>query len=99
MRTRYFRFPGDCYDAADVELVHSLGHRAVQWDVVSGDAYESDAGRVVEAVLERTRPGSIVVMHLNGPPNAPTTGVSLRSVIPALRDRGLRTVTISELLD
>jgi peptidoglycan-N-acetylglucosamine deacetylase len=99
VRTRYFRFPGGCYDDADVELVLSLGHRPVHWDVLSGDAHEPDAGRVVAAVLEQARSGSIVVMHLNGRPNAPVTGLSLRSVIPGLRERGLRTVTLSELLE
>ncbi len=99
VRTRYFRFPGDCYEDADVELVLALGHRPVQWDVPSGDAFEHDALRIAQGVVERTRPGSIVVMHLNGPPNAPMTGVSLRSVIPALRERGFRTVTVSELIE
>src|SRR5262245_18474066 len=98
VRTRWFRFPGDCYDEGDVELVRSLGHSPVQWDVVSGDAYESDARRVSDAVVEGARPGSIVVMHLNGHPNAPVSGASLRLMILALRERGFRAVTVSELL-
>ena len=98
VRTRYFRFPGDCYEASDVELVHSLGHRAVQWDVVGGDAFEADGSRVADSVLAGARPGSIVVLHLNGAPNAPTTARALRSVIPGLRERGLHAVTVSELL-
>jgi peptidoglycan-N-acetylglucosamine deacetylase len=44
------------------------------------------------------RPGSIVVMHLNGAPNAPMTARSLDRVLPGLRERGLRAVTVSELL-
>src|SRR6188474_515618 len=36
VRTRWFRFPGDCYGDADVALVRSLDHVPVQWDVVGG---------------------------------------------------------------
>lgn len=99
VRTRYFRFPGGCYDEADVELVLSLGHRPVHWDVLSGDAWELDPRRLADGVVERMRPGSIVVMHLNGSPNAPMTALALRFVISALHERCIRPVTISELLE
>ena len=49
-------------------------------------------------VLDDVRPGSIVVMHLIGAPNAPATAAALRTVIPALRARGYRFVTLRELL-
>src|SRR5438034_4907726 len=32
---RYFRFPGGCYDRRDLQIVHSLGHEIVGWDVIS----------------------------------------------------------------
>jgi len=37
-------------------------------------------------------------MHLNGPPHAPATAGAIRTLIPALRTRGLRFVTLRELL-
>ena len=94
----YFRFPGGCHTTADLKLVASLGEQPVGWDVVSGDAFERDSGVIVDNVLEAVRPGSIVVMHLHGGPNAPATGDALREIIPALRDRGYEFVTLSELL-
>jgi peptidoglycan/xylan/chitin deacetylase (PgdA/CDA1 family) len=98
VRTRYFRFPGGCYDESDLALVRSLGHEPVTWDVLSEDSYEVDPARVARNVLTKVRPGSIVVMHLNGAPNAPATAEALRIVIPELRRRGFRLVTLSELL-
>lgn len=94
----YFRFPGGCHTTADLKLVASLGEQPVGWDVVSGDAFERDAAVIVDNVLGGVRPGSIVVMHLHGGPNAPATDDALREIIPALRDRGYEFVTLSELL-
>jgi peptidoglycan/xylan/chitin deacetylase (PgdA/CDA1 family) len=95
---RYFRFPGGCQDAADVRLVKSLGERPVQWDVVSGDSWLRDPALVERLVLQQVRPGSIVVMHLNGAPKAPATAAALRELIPQLHARGFRLVTIGNLL-
>lgn len=96
--TRWFRFPGGCHAASDVKLVRALDQVPVQWDVVSGDAFQDRAGVIVRTVLERVRPGSIVVMHLVGAPNAPRTWRALRRIIPQLRADGYRLVTLSELL-
>lgn len=99
VRTRYFRFPGGCASAGDVRLVERLDHRAVGWDVSSADAVAADPAVVVEAVLQDVRPGSIVAMHLNGSPNSPATAEALRVVIPELRRRGFRFVTLRRLLE
>jgi peptidoglycan/xylan/chitin deacetylase (PgdA/CDA1 family) len=98
IRPRFFRFPGGCHSPADVQLVESLGARAVGWDVVSGDAEEQDPAAVVERVLAETQAGSIIVMHLMGAPNAPATADALERLVPALRERGFRFVRLGELL-
>lgn len=97
-RPRLFRFPGGCQDAADVALVRRLGELPVQWDVVSGDAWLRTPSQVVRQVLSQVRPGSIVVMHLMGPPVTPTTAAALAVLIPRLRAEGYRFVTVSRLL-
>lgn len=59
----YFRFPGGCYDGRALRAVSGTGVTAVQWDVVSGDAFATDADAVARDVLAGVRPGSVVVMH------------------------------------
>ena len=95
---RYFRFPGGCHGRSDLALVAALGETPVGWDVVSGDAFQPDARIVASTVLARVRPGSIVVLHHVGAPNAPATEAALRQIIPALRARGYRFVTLEQLL-
>ncbi|MET7653872.1 MULTISPECIES: polysaccharide deacetylase family protein [unclassified Streptomyces] len=93
----YFRFPGGCYDRRALRAVSGLGVTAVQWDVVSGDAFATDADAVARQVLEGVRPGSVVVMHCTRSA-APTTERAVRSVVPELRRQGYRFVKVSELI-
>ena len=91
--TEYLRFPGGCHRSDDLSLVASLGEQPLQWDVISGDAYLRDPAAVARQTLTGVRPGSIVVMHLVGAPNAPATAAALRTILPALHRRGLRPVS------
>lgn len=94
----YFRFPGGCHATADLKLVAGLGETPIGWDVVSGDAFQSDPKVVVRSVLAGVQPGSIIIMHLMGEPNAPATADALATLIPELQARGYKFVTLRELL-
>ncbi|MEV4341452.1 polysaccharide deacetylase family protein [Streptomyces sp. NPDC049590] len=93
----YFRFPGGCYDQRALRALSGLGVTAVQWDVVSGDAFATDADAVARQVLDGVRPGSVVVLHCTRSA-APTTERVVRRVVPELRARGYRFVKVSELI-
>ncbi|MFF8839178.1 polysaccharide deacetylase family protein [Streptomyces sp. NPDC015130] len=93
----YFRFPGGCYDDAALRSLGPAGVTAVQWDVVSGDAFAKDADAVAEQVLDGVKPGSLVVMHCTRSA-APVTERAIRRIVPELRARGYRFVKVSELM-
>ncbi|MFB8026995.1 MULTISPECIES: polysaccharide deacetylase family protein [unclassified Streptomyces] len=93
----YFRFPGGCYNDAALKALAATGVTAVQWDVVSGDAFATDADAVAEQVLDGVRPGSLVVMHCTRSA-APVTDDAVRRIVPELRERGYRFVKVSELM-
>ncbi|MDW8810591.1 polysaccharide deacetylase family protein [Streptomyces scabiei] len=93
----YFRFPGGCYDSRALRRLSASGVTAVQWDVVSGDAFATDADDVVRQVLDGVRPGSVVVMHCTRSA-APVTEKAVRRIVPVLRARGYRFVKVSDLV-
>ncbi|TXS39596.1 polysaccharide deacetylase [Streptomyces sp. or43] len=93
----YFRFPGGCYDDAALRALAPEKVTAVQWDVVSGDAFATDADAVAQQVLDGVRPGSLVVMHCTRSA-APVTDEAVDQVVPELRKRGYRFVRVSELM-
>ncbi|WP_189601375.1 polysaccharide deacetylase family protein [Streptomyces lateritius] len=93
----YFRFPGGCYDDEALRALGPAKVTAVQWDVVSGDAFAKDADAVAEQVLAGVRPGSLVVMHCTRSA-APVTEQAIRRIVPELRARGYRFVKVSDLM-
>jgi peptidoglycan/xylan/chitin deacetylase (PgdA/CDA1 family) len=93
----YFRFPGGCYDQQALRTLSAVGVTAVQWDVVSGDAFATDADAVARQVLEGVKPGSVVVMHCTRSA-APVTEQALRTIVPELRKQGFRFVKVSEMI-
>ncbi|GAB2717416.1 polysaccharide deacetylase family protein [Streptomyces bullii] len=93
----YFRFPGGCYDRRALRALTATGVTAVQWDVVSGDAFATDADAVARQVLDGVRPGSVVVLHCTRSA-APVTERAVRTIVPELRRKGFRFVKVSELI-
>lgn len=93
----YFRFPGGCYDDQALRAISTAKVTAVQWDVVSGDAFAKDPDAVAAQVLAGVKPGSVVVMHCTRSA-APVTEEAIRKIVPELRKRGYRFVKVSELI-
>ena len=93
----YFRFPGGCYDDEALRALAPAKVTAVQWDVVSGDAFAKDPDAVADQVLAGVKPGSLVVMHCTRSA-APVTERAIRRIVPELRTRGYRFVKVSDLM-
>ncbi|MFK0252139.1 polysaccharide deacetylase family protein [Streptomyces sp. NPDC090445] len=93
----YFRFPGGCYDDQALRALSTAKVTAVQWDVVSGDAFAKDPNAVAQQVIAGVKPGSVVVMHCTRSA-APVTEEAIRKIVPELRNRGYRFVKVSELI-
>lgn len=95
-RPDLFRFPYGSCSAESLNYVNETGHLAIQWDVDSGDPAFLGAKFMADAMGRQIKPGSIVLMHANG--RGKHTAEALRLLIPALRAKGYRFVTVSELL-
>ena len=94
-----FRPPG-CKRLLSTPLYLRANSRAtVTWDLepdsVAGVAEDADA--IVDYVVDRVRPGSIVLMHVMYDSREPTRE-ALPKVLERLAGKGYRFVTVSELL-
>jgi peptidoglycan-N-acetylglucosamine deacetylase len=98
LEPKLFRFPGDCYGKPDTLLVQQLGLTAISGDVKGADAFNPYPASVIAIVLKHIQAGSIVILHLQGGPNAPATSAALAPIITAARARGLVFVKVSKLL-
>ncbi|WP_425543473.1 polysaccharide deacetylase family protein [Streptomyces luteireticuli] len=93
----YFRFPGGCHNPAVLKELGPAKVTAVQWDVVSGDAFARHPEPVAAEVLDKVRPGSVVVMHCTRSA-APATEAAVKKIVPQLRAKGYEFVKVSELI-
>ena len=94
---RVFRAPFGEVDARIARIAGDVGLATIQYDVVSGDpGAGASKAELVRTVLERARPGSIVIMHANHRRFA--TADAVPEIVEGLRARGLELVTVSELL-
>lgn len=94
---RLFRFPGGCFEQPDLELLKLYKLKMVGWTYASGDAFNSDTAAIVQQVLQKARSGAVVVFHLAGSRYAPKTAEVIQVIVPELRKRGYRFVTVSEI--
>ena len=92
---RLFRPPYGQHDAAVDAEVKSLGMLEVLWTVDSGDGLAGATGTsVLQTVENNIGPGAIVLMH----ENRGTTQRILPQLLSYIRSKGLRMVTVPELL-
>lgn len=90
----FFR-PGTAYfDDVAVEIVHQLGLKPLNYDVL-GDAGATYNTAQVKRALLSVKPGSIVLLHMNMPRGDTAEGVI--QAIPLLKKRGYRFVLLQEV--
>ena len=96
-RPQFFRFPAGNYDEASLRVVEATGHKVVHWRFPSGDPAKSlSPARLSAWVLENTRPGDILIFHING--RAPASSIALPDILAGLRAKGYRFVRLDQML-
>ena len=100
-----FRFPFGDREDLDIRVVNAAGYIPVRW-TVDTLGWKGTSGGITTAiirqrVLDRLRPGQIVLMHVGAHPDDHSTldADALPGVIQDLRARGYSFVTVPDLLD
>ncbi len=89
-----FRPPYGDYDDLLIDTAEAMGLYPIQWDVDSLDWKNLSASDIAARIVERTKSGSIILMHNNGL----HTAEALPIVISTLRANGFEFVPIGELI-
>ena len=95
---KLFRPPYGEYNDRLVKDAAEVGLTTIEYDLASGDpdVVHATKERLVEWVLRKAQPGSIIVMHINHLKFH--TAEALPGIINGLRERGYELVTVSDLL-
>jgi peptidoglycan/xylan/chitin deacetylase (PgdA/CDA1 family) len=102
VRPRWFRPPMGLLSPPVAEAARRAGLEVVGWTSTARDGWASTTPEAALARLERgLRPGAILVLHdaVERGARAPIAPAVLRRLLALLEERGLRSVTLDELLD
>jgi peptidoglycan/xylan/chitin deacetylase (PgdA/CDA1 family) len=91
----FFRSGTAYYDDVAVRVVNELGLQVVNFDVL-GDAGATYSAAQVAAAMLSSKPGSIILAHMNRPDSGTAEGID--AALPRLSRRGFRFVRLSEYL-
>lgn len=94
-RSIFFRPPGGQYNPRAVSVARETGKHMVLWTVFPRDHEEKDPSAIVHRVLLQATDGGVVLLHSGSEP----TLSALPHIIRALKGRGYRFVTVSELFE
>jgi peptidoglycan/xylan/chitin deacetylase (PgdA/CDA1 family) len=93
-RVELFRPPYGAQDHTVEEIVRRLGMLDIMWSVDSADSLGANYAGIIHNVERGLRPGAIIEMH----ENRGQTIRALTTLLPALRHRHLRSVSVIQLL-
>jgi peptidoglycan/xylan/chitin deacetylase (PgdA/CDA1 family) len=91
----FFRSGTAHYDDVAVRVVNDLGLQVVNFDVLGDAGATYSADQVADAMLS-SKPGSIILAHMNRPEGGTAEGID--AALPRLSRRGFRFVRLSEYL-
>lgn len=86
-----FRAPGGTWSATILASASAAGMRALDWSVDTWDWSRPGVASIVDVLLTKTQPGSIILGHDGGGDRSQTVA-ALTTALPRLIDQGFRFV-------
>ncbi|CVK18609.1 Peptidoglycan-N-acetylglucosamine deacetylase [Sporomusa sphaeroides DSM 2875] len=91
-----FRPPGGAFNERVLRIAKQRGYQVILWSIDTRDWACPPEKKIIDAVFNEVKPGSIILMH-DGQYPIPTPH-ALGTIIDGLHERGYTFVTVSELL-
>lgn len=92
-----FRPPYRSFNQATLDLLRERDELMVLWSVDTNDYGNPGTDAIVQAILNDSKPGSIILMHDAGGDRQQTVD-ALPKIIRGLKQKGLRPVTIPQMV-
>ena len=96
VQIRWYRPAGGSTNGFVYREAKRLGMRVVLWSIDPKDWARPGSRKIARRILDRVRPGSVILMH-DGGGNRSQTVAALKKVLKGLHARGYKMVTLSRL--
>jgi peptidoglycan/xylan/chitin deacetylase (PgdA/CDA1 family) len=93
----FWRPPYGSYDPRILGVAQSYGLTTIMWDDDSVDYSRPGPDHIAATVLSEAHPGAVILMH-DGPARREQTLAALPIILAGLKARGLKPVTLPQLL-
>jgi peptidoglycan/xylan/chitin deacetylase (PgdA/CDA1 family) len=93
----FWRPPYGSYDPRILGVAKSYGLTTIMWDDDSVDYSRPGPDQIAATVLSEAHPGAVILMH-DGPARREQTLAALPIILAGLKARGLKPVTLPQLL-
>ena len=103
--TKFYRPPKAWITPWSKDKIKSIGYEVVLWSINPKDWVSFPSRFMVNVILNRVRPGEIILFHDSGNIFSTEGGRRAQTVkaigelIPRLKERGFECVTVEELID
>jgi peptidoglycan/xylan/chitin deacetylase (PgdA/CDA1 family) len=94
---KLFRPPYGSFDVNTLGILKAERMLMVLWSIDTRDYSARSAKPIIYTALSGARAGSVVLMH-DGPGGRPRTLAAVKRIVPALRRKGYRLVSLPEML-
>ncbi len=95
---KLYRLPGGKSDVTALRVLGRLGYTVIGWSVDPRDwRHIYSAEHMARLVEQHIQPGGIIIFH-DGPNSSQATVDAVASIVPSLKQKGYRLVTVGQLL-
>jgi len=96
-----FRPPYGLYNKSLINMIEGFGAKIVIWSTTQDSRDWSNPGvnKIVKEVLTKTKNGDIILLHDHVEYKESNTVEALKIILPELKKKGYKFVTISELIE
>ncbi|MBU2702884.1 polysaccharide deacetylase family sporulation protein PdaB [Sporomusaceae bacterium BoRhaA] len=91
------RPPNGHYSAQSLKVTDELGYKTIIWNVDSLDWKNPGRDVIINRVMSRLKPGSIILLHASDTPTQ--TADALPTLLDRIQAEGYQIVTVGELLN
>ncbi|GGA87966.1 polysaccharide deacetylase family sporulation protein PdaB [Ornithinibacillus halotolerans] len=91
------RAPSGHFNDEIIKLAEDLGHKVIHWNINPNDWQNPGTQKIVDHIMSQTNNGDIILLHASD--SVKQTADSLKVILPGLKNKGFKFVTVSEMMN